>query len=162
VNILNGVLKFVKERVILKIKDKIKNFWSEFKKHWLWVSIGSYIGATMISWLEYFLGSMNLWVAMGVTFITPIILFILYYIRKSKYQRNIYKGIWIVGGGLSLGWPIWMFISYFFIVAPWAPFYESQGTLKDIIFILTIMPSYSLAAYIMYRLGKKRDFRPFM
>lgn len=147
---------------MLKIKDKIKNFWSEFKKHWLWVGIGSYIGIMMVSWLEYFLGNMNLWVVMLVTFIPPIILFILYYIRKSKYQRKIFRILLDIGGGISLGWLIWFFISYIFIGAPWAPFHESQGTLKDILFFLTIIPSYSVAVYIMDRLGKKRDFRPFM
>lgn len=154
-------LSLLKRGLFLKIKDnKIKNFWSEFKKYWLWISIGSYIGITMISWLEYFLGNMNLWVAMLVTFISPIILFILYNIRKSKYQRTIFRILWDVCGGMSLGWLIWAFISYFFVGAHWAPFHESQGTLKDIIFILTILPSYSVAVYIMDRLGKRRDFRP--
>jgi len=145
----------------LKLSEEIKNFWNEFKKQWLWVNIGAYMMIMMINWIGFFLGSIEFEITILISFIYPLIIISIYYIRKSKYQRNIYKGIWIVCGGISIGFPIWAFISYFFVGAHWAPFHESQGTLKDIIFILTIIPSYILAAYIMYRLGKKRDFRPF-
>ena len=144
------------------MSDKIKNFWKEFKKQWLWVNIGAYMMIMIINWIGFFLGSIEFGITILISLIYPLIIIGIYYTRKSKYQRNIYKGIWIVGGGISLGFPIWGFFYFFFIGAHWAPFHELQGTLNAIISILFLIPSYILAAYIMYRLGKKRDFRPFM
>ncbi|MBA7543159.1 hypothetical protein ES705_35486 [subsurface metagenome] len=61
-----------------------------------------------------------------------------------------------------MGFPIWLFVNYILFVAPWAPFREDHGILNSIIFILGTLLSYRGAAYIMDKLGKKRDFRPFM
>ena len=145
----------------MKLSEEIKNFWNEFKKQWLWVNIGAYMMIMMINWIGFFLGSIEFEITILISFIYPLIIISIYYIRKSKHQINIYKGIWIVGGGISLGFPIWALFFFIFFGAPWAPLHEWQGTLRDIILILSVIPSYSLAAYIMYRLGKRRDFRPF-
>ena len=37
----------------MSLKEKIKNFLKGFKENWLWVSIGSYIGATIVGWFEF-------------------------------------------------------------------------------------------------------------
>ena len=144
------------------MKEKVKKFWEEFKQHWLWINIGGYMGITMMNWLGYFLGFISLEITLIFTFILPPILISIYYTRKSRYQRSIYKIVWVVGGGVSLGWVIWVSIGYTLVGAPWAPLHESRGIMREITLILPMVPSYCLAAYIMYRLGKKRDFRPFM
>jgi hypothetical protein len=144
------------------MRNKIKNFWKEFKKQWLWVNIGAYMMIMLINWIGVFLGSIELGITLLITFTYPLIIISIYYTRKSKYQRNINKLILIAGGGISLGFPIWAFFYFFFIGAPWAPLHELQGILNAIISILFLIPSYLLAGYIMYRLGKKRDFQPFM
>ncbi len=146
----------------MSVKNKLKIKRYEFKQHWSLLAIGIYIGALIILWIEYFRGSLSLIGTTLYTFITPSVLISVYYIRKSIHQRNIYKYIFIIGGGLALGFPIWGLISFILIGATWFPFYELQGILRTIIFILTLVPSYIVAGYICYKWGKKRDFRPFM
>jgi len=146
----------------MSVKTKLKITLYESKQHWSLLAIGIYIGALIILWIEYFRGYLSLIGTTLYTFITPPVLISVYYIRKSIHQRNIYKLIFTIGGGLALGFPIWGFISLILIGSTWSPFYESQGILRIIIFILTIVPSYIVAGYICYKWGKKRDFRPFM
>jgi len=146
----------------MRVKNKLKDKWNESKQHWSLLAIGIYIGALIILWIDYFRGSLPLLGTLLYTFITPSVLILVYYIRKSIHQRNIYKFIFIILGGVALGWPIWGLISFILIGATWSPFYEPQGILRIIIFILTIVLSYIVAAYIFYKWGKKRDFRPYM
>ena len=47
-------------------------------------------------------------------------------------------------------------------VAPWAPLRNSNTIIAGIFFVLSTIISYGGAAYLLDRLGKKRDFRPFM
>ena len=126
------------------------------------LAIGIYVGALIILWIEYFRGYLSLLGTTLYTFMTPLLLISGYYIRKSIRQRTIYKFIFIILGGVALGWPIWALISFILIGATWSPFYNAQGVLRTIILISTIASSYSVAAYIFYKLGNKRDFRPFM
>ena len=146
----------------VKSTTKLKNKWNESKQHWSLLAIGIYIGALIILWIEYFRGSVSLLGTILYTFITPSVLISVYYIRKSIHQRNIYKFIFIIGGGLALGFPIWGLISFILIGATWSPFYNPQGILRTILIYLTIVPSYIVAGYIFYKWGKKRDYRPFM
>ena len=147
--------------VLLKLKEKIKNFWNEFKKQWLWVNIGAYMIFLMISWTGFFLGFTKFEIALLITLIYPLIILTIFFIRKSKFETTIYKILWIVGGGICLGFPIWLIISFVLIIAPWAPLYEAHNILRDGISILILVPAYGVAAYLMYMLGKRRDFRPF-
>ncbi len=152
-------------QLVLKVKEKEDI--RRFNKLQLVVvqnllAIGIYVGALIIFWIEYFRGYFSLLGTTLYTFMTPLLLISVYYIRKSIHQRNIYKFIFIILGGVALGWPIWALISFILIGAPWSPFYNPQGVLRTIIFISTIVPSYIVAGYICYKWGKKRDFRPFM
>jgi len=63
-------------------------------------------------------------------------------------------------GTISLGLPIWLFTGYVFITAPWAPLQDLPAVLRGRILQIVVISSYALAAYIMYRIGKKRDWRP--
>ncbi|MBA7645891.1 hypothetical protein ES703_53651 [subsurface metagenome] len=149
----------VKER---NKKENQKSFWKNFKENWLWVTIGFYIGITSMGWIEYFRGCFSLIGVVLPTFIAPIFLFGIFYIRKSMHQRVIGRLITVIGGGLALGFPIWIFVNYILLVAPWAPFHEINGILQIIFSILGMLLSYGGAAYIMDKLGKKRDYRPFL
>lgn len=146
----------------MKLKEKIKNFWNEFKKHWLWVNIGAYMMITMINWTGFFLGSIKFEIALLITLIYPLIILTIFYIRKSKFETTIYKIVWIVCGGIALGFPIWGIIFFVLIGAPWAPLYEAHNILRGSISILILVPAYGVAAHLMYKLGKRRDFRPFV
>lgn len=145
----------------MNVKEKIKIIWKNFTENWLWVTIGVYIGTTLMGWIEYFRGFLPLIGVLLPTFLIPLFLFGIYYVRKLN-SRTIYRLIWTVGGASAMGFPIWLFVNYILFVAPWAPFRGYHGILSTIIFILGTVLSYGGAAYIMDKLGKKRDFRPFM
>jgi len=146
----------------MNAKEKIKIFWKNFKENWVWVTIGFYIGITSMAWIEYFRGYFSLIEVVLPTFIAPLFIFGIFYIRKSKHQRVIGRLITVIGGGLALGFPISMSANYILLVAPWAPFHKINGILRIILSILVMLLSYSGAAYIMDKLGKKRDYRPFL
>ncbi len=142
-------------------KEKIKNFWKNFKENLLWVIIGFYIGITSIAWIEYFRGCFSLIEVVLPTFIAPIFLFGIFYIRKLN-SRTIYRLIWVIGGGLALGLLIFMSVNYILFAALWAPFHEINVILRRILTILIMLLSLGGAAYIIDQLGKKRDYRPFL
>jgi len=145
----------------MNVKEKIKIFWKNFKENWLWVTIGFYIGITSMGWIEYFRGCFSLIGVVLPTFIAPFFLFGIFYIRKLN-SRTINRLIWTIGGASVIGFPIWLFVNYILFVTPWAPFRECYGILRIIFFILSTLLSYGGAAYIMDKLGKKRDYRPFL
>ena len=148
--------------VVLRIKEKLKIFWKRYKENWLWVNIGGYIVLASMNWFLYFLGLVSLVIPIIYSLIFPPILISVYFTRKSSHRRIIYRLIWTIGGALVLGFPIWISINYILYVAPWAPFRDSDNILAIISFVLSPIISYGAAAYICHRLGKKRDFQPFM
>lgn len=148
--------------VVLNIKEKLKIFWKKYKENWLWVNIGGYIVLASMNWFLYFLGFVSLVIPIIISLIHPATLISVYFTRKSSHQRIIYRLVWTIGGALVLGFPIWILINYFLYVAPWAPFRGSATILGRIFFVLSPIISYGGAAYIFHKLGKKRDFKPFM
>lgn len=148
--------------IILEVNEEIKKFWNEFKKHWLWISVGSYMGITTTLWLLFFFGFVILGMPLIFSIVTPLILLGIYYIRKSKYQTVIYKYVGTICGGLSIGGLIWFGIAYIYYGAPWAPLRNSPLLLRIVVDVIVIVLCWALGIYIMYKLGKKRDFRPFM
>ena len=148
--------------VVLKLKEKIKKFWNEFKEHWLWISIGNYMGINITLWILYFYGFAILGMTLTFSLVAPLILLGIYYLRKSKYQTDIYKYVWIIGGAASIGGLIWFGIAYILQGAPWAPFRDYPLIFRIPFDIITTVLCWALGGYIGYRLGKKRDFRPFI
>ena len=148
--------------VVLSIKEKLKVFWKKYKENWLWVNIGGYIVLVSMNWFLYFLGLIHLTVPIFISLIFPPILISVFFTRKSSHRRIIYRLIWTIGGALVLGFPIWILINYILYVAPWAPLRNSDTIIAGVFFILSTIISYGGAAYLFDRLGKKRDFRPFM
>jgi len=145
----------------MNVKEKIKIFWKNFTENWLWVTIGVYIGTILMGWIEYFRGFLPLIGVVLPTFLFPLFLFGIYYIRKLN-SRTINRLIWTIGGALVLGFPIWILINYILYVAPWAPLRNSNTIIAGIFFVLSTIISYGGPAYLFDRLGKKRDFQPFM
>jgi uncharacterized membrane protein len=66
--------------ILMNIKEKLKNFWKAYKKNWLWICIGVYIGTMLMSWIEYFRGYFSLIGVVLPTFIIPLFLFGIFYI----------------------------------------------------------------------------------
>ncbi len=145
-------------------KEKIKNFWKRFNENWLWVNLGAFIGGTIIFWLLFFIGIISLMTAIFSTILNPLILALVYYFfkyfRVSKHQMIFTKIILVGCGTLALGCPIWLFIGYVLITAPWAPLQALPAVLRGRILLLVVISSYGLAAYIIYKIGKKREWRP--
>ena len=144
-----------------RMKEILKTTWKKWKEQWLWISIGVYIGVALTLWLLFFYGFGVLGIAISFSFISPLIFIGIYYIRKLD-SRTVGKYIWIVCGGLFLGGIMWFGIVYVFYSAPWAPLRNSPLIIFIIFSITSLVFSWALGGYIMYRLGKKRDFRPFM
>ncbi len=145
------------------VKEKIKNFWKAYKKNWLWINIGNCMGLTFMLWLLFSLGVINLVIAILLTVFYPFAIFLAYYGRKSIHQRTISKIMLIGCGGFGFGVIIWFITGYLLITAPWAPLrvFVLDAVLRGRIFLLLLLPSCGIAAYIMYRIGKKRDWIPY-
>jgi len=83
-------------------------------------------------------------------------------VRKTRYQGTFMKLMTVIGGGLALGFPIWLSLNYILYVPSWAPLHGSDSPLAGLAFFLSTAISYGGAAYIMHKLGKKRDYKPFI
>jgi len=148
----------VKER---NTKEKIKNFWKAFKKNWLWINIGNCIGLTNMAWVLFYFGIIDLMLAIFFTVFYPLLIFLAYYIRVSKHQK-IFTKIMLVGcGGYVFGVILWLFLGYVLINAPWAPLriLILDAVLRGRILLLLLPTLCVIAGYIMYRVGKKREWR---
>ncbi len=141
------------------LKENIKNFWINYKKNWIWVNIGAYGGTIIIFWWLFFVGIINLAIAIVLTILDPLLISIVYYGRKSKHQKIITKIMLVGCGGLGLGGFVWIFLGYVIIASPWAPLRDLPAVLRGRIFLLLLISSWGFAAYLMYRIGKKREWR---
>ena len=146
----------------MNTKEKIKNFWKNYKKSWIWVSIGTCIGLIYMKWVLFYFGIIDLMLAIFLTVLYPLSIFLVYYIRVSKHQKIIIK-IGLVGCcGYVLGLILWLFLGYLLIQAPWAPLRILIGdaVIRGRILLLLLPTFYAIGGYIMYRIGKKRKWRP--
>ena len=147
----------------MNTKEKIKSFWKNYKKNWIWISIGYCICNTPMQWLLFYFGIIDLMLAIFLTVFFPLMIILAYYIRKSIHQKTIIKILLVGGGGFGFGGYIWLFLGYLLIQAPWAPLRILLGDapIRGRILLLLLLPSCGIAAYIMYRIGKKRDWIPY-
>jgi peptidoglycan/LPS O-acetylase OafA/YrhL len=143
----------------MNIKEKIKNFWNDFKKNWLWVNIGAYISTTITSWLLFCIEIVDLVFAIFFTVFYPLLMFFAYYARKSKHQKLITKIVLVGCGGFSFGLFLWLILGYVLFNAPWAPFQDLPPVLIRSIFLLLLISCCVIGGSIMYIVGKKREWR---
>ena len=147
------------------LKEKVKILSKNLNKNWVWVNIGAY-GAWMISsWSLFFVGILDLERVIFSTILGLAIFPLIYtlkHIRKPKLLKLI-TGILLVGcGTFVFGGIMWLIIGYVLVQAPWAPLRILIGdaVIRGRINLLILISSYIIAAYIMYRIGKKRKWRP--
>ena len=146
--------------MVMNTKEKIKNFWKAFKKNWLWVNIGVYISTTITSWLLLYIEIVDLVFAIFFTVFYPLLMFLVYYARVSKHQKIIIE-IGIVGCcGYVFGLILWLILGYLLITAPWAPLriLVLDAVLRGRILLLLLPILCVIAGYIVYRVGKKREW----
>ncbi len=145
------------------LKENHKSFWKKFNEKWLWVNIGSYIVGTILFWLLFFTGIIKLMTVIFLTILNFLIMPLMYYFfnyfRESKHKNIIAKIAYIGCGGYLLGLIIWLLTSSALLNASWAPLHSLPQGLKTTILLLLMVPSYGVAVYIMYRIGKKRDWK---
>ncbi len=162
---MNSKEKNIKEDIKeMNKKENPKNFWKKLNEKWLLVNIISYIVGTIIFWWLFFIGIIDLLRAIFLTILNPLILVLIYYffnyVRVSKHQKLITKIVLVGCGGFGFGGILWFFTGYVLISAPWAPLQDLPPVLRGRLFLLLLVPSCGFAAYIMYRIGKKREWRP--
>ena len=144
----------------MNTKEKIKNFWKNHEKSWIWFSIGTCIALIYMKWVLFYFGIINLMLAIFLTVLYPLSIFLAYYIRVSKHQKIIIK-IGLVGCcGYVFGTILWLFLGYLFIQAPWAPLriLVLDAVLRGRILLLLLPILCVIAGYIVYRVGKKREW----
>ena len=146
----------------MNTKEKIKNFWKNHEKGWIWFSIGTCIALIYMKWVLFYFGIINLMLAIFLTVLYPLSIFLAYYIRVSKHQKIIIKIGWVGCCGYVFGTILWLFLGYLLIQAPWAPLRILIGdaVIRGRINLLILISSYAIGGYIMYRIGKKRKWRP--
>ncbi len=147
--------------IVMNVKGKIKGFWKAYKKNWLWINIGNCMGLTFMNWLLFFIGVINLVIPILLTVFYPFAIFLAYYGRISKHQKIISKIVLIGCGGYGFGIIMWIFLGYVLIAAPWAPLrvLVLDAVLRGRILLLLMVTCCVIAGYIMYRVGKKREWR---
>ena len=117
------------------------------------------------SWGLFFIGIYDLGRVIFSTILGLAIFSLVYLlkrIRKPKLLKLI-TGIVLVGcGSAFFGFIMWFITGYVLIQAPWAPLRILIGdaVIRGRILLLLVISSYAIAAYIMYRIGKKRKWRP--
>ena len=148
-----------------KLKEKIKIFGKNLNKNWVYVYIGAYGSWMISSWGLFFvriydLGHIIFSTISGLAFF--LLIYTFKHIRNLKLLKLI-TGIVLVSFGIfSLGGNMWFIIGYVLVQAPWAPLRILIGdaVIRGRINLLILISSYVIGGYIMYRIGKKRKWRP--
>ena len=108
------------EEKILEEKNftsKIKLFWENCKKNWLWINIGGMIMNTFFMWILYFNDITSLRFAIVMTLVYPLAIILRYNVKKIKNLILLNKIILVGAGGFVMTVPIWLFVVYILINA---------------------------------------------
>jgi len=148
-----------------KLKEKIKILGKNLNKNWVYVYIGAY-GSWMISfWGLFFVGIYDLGHVIFSTILGLAFFLLIYTLKRIRNLKllKLITGIVLVSFGIfSLGGIVWLIIAYVLVQAPWAPLRILIGdaVIRGRINLLILISSYTIGGYIMYRIGKKRKWRP--
>ena len=143
----------------MAMREKKKNRKS-IVENWLWVAIGVYLITTVIGWIGYSIGIIPLLGIVLTTIGIPIFLYSIFYIRKLD-SRTFYKYVFIIGGAAFFGGIIWFGMVFIFEVAGWTLLRTSELIYRIIFDVGSTLACWGLGGYIGYRIGKRRDFKPF-
>jgi len=146
-----------------KLKEKIKIFGKNLNKNWVYVYIGAYGSWMISSWGLFFVGIYDLGRVIFSTILGLAFFLLIYTLKRVRNLKllKVITGIVLVGcGSAFFGFIMWFITVYILVQAPWAPLQALPPVLKGRILLLLVISSYAIAAYIMYRIGKKRKWRP--
>ena len=146
-----------------KLKEKIKIFGKNLNKNWVYVYIGAYGSWMICFWWLFFVGFLDLGRVIFSTILGLAFFLLIYTLKRIRNLKllKVITGIVLVGcGSAFFGFIMWFITGYILIQAPWAPLQALPPVLRGRILLLLVISSYAIAAYIMYRIGKKRKWRP--
>ncbi len=135
-----------------------KEMLDAFRLHPFIFASGIYVGLALEQWLGYFLGYIPLEVAVVITLGAPLMLLAVYGIKQSRHRITFERAVMVGGGGLALGWPIWVFANWLLYVPIWAPLRGSEGLLNHLAIIAVTALSYGGAFYVVNRIVKTRNY----
>jgi hypothetical protein len=95
-----------------------------------------------------------------MTLFFPLVLVVPYYLEKQEHQKyltKITKIIFLLGGIFFLGGIMWFGIMFILRIIN---ILNTEAKWFSLWFILSIIFSYGLGAFISYLIGKKRNWRP--
>ncbi len=144
-------------------KERIKNFWENCKKNWLWINIGAIIMNTFFSWVLYYFNIMSLRYAIIMTIVPPLGIILIYNVKNIKSIKILISmnKIMLVGaGGFVMTVPLWLYAGYLLINAPSAPInlYLLPTWLQYAIMPIFFVLIYLIVGYFLYRFGEKREW----
>ena len=143
------------------LKEKIKIFWKNFNKNWVYVYIGAYGSLMICFWWLFFVGILDLGRVIFSTILGLAFFLFTYTLKRIRNLKllKLITGIILVSFGIfGLGGIMWFIIGYLLIQAPWAPL--RNVVIRGRILLLLLPTFYAIGGYIMYRIGKKRKWRP--
>ncbi len=148
-----------------KLKEKIKIFGKNLNKNWVYVYIGAYGSWMISSWGLFFVGIYDLGRVIFSTILGLAFFLLIYTLKRIRNLKllKLITGIVLVSFGIfGLGGIMWFIIGYLLIQAPWAPLRILIGdaVIRGKILLLLLPTFYAIGGYIMYRIGKKRKWRP--
>ena len=118
----------------------------------------------MISfWGLFFVGIYDLGSVIFSTILGLAVFLLTYSLKRIRNLKllKLITGIVLVSFGIfGLGGIMWFIIGYLLIQAPWAPLQALPPVLRGRILLLLLPTFYAIGGYIMYRIGKKRKWRP--
>ena len=143
-----------------KFTLKLKTFWENYRKNWLWINIGGYLSGLLFIWFLFFKGIFSLWISILVTIVIPLGIFLRSKIKLVKHPIMINK-IWLIGiVGFLITDVFWLLSMYLLFTAPWAPIDQNQIPHWEgySIFAVIFVGIYVIVGYFLYRFGEKREW----
>ena len=137
------------------MKEKIKDFWNNLNKKWIWIGNAIYVILVIIDWIGFFYNFITLETTLLVTCIYPVIFLVSFFINTSKYNVTFRKILLNVAVALPLGFVIWLALIYSLITAPWALL---NGIHPNTFYVLLfLLPSFTVAFIAINLISNRRN-----
>jgi hypothetical protein len=123
-----------------------------------WLAISLYVALLLFTWLDYFIrltGYATLEGALLYTIIVPLVTFAGFKIYKIG-SLKFWKTLWTVFGAAVFGFAIFAVTTFLLNRVLSIPAWAETSSVVATYFAL----SYVIGAYLGYRFGKRRGFRP--
>ncbi len=130
------------------------------RKFMVWLAISLYVALLLFIWLDYFMkltGYATLEGALLYTVIAPLLTFAGFRIYKIE-SLKFWKSTWTILGAAVFGFIMYAIVNLLLYRILSLPAWIEMNA--DARTVLTMPVAYVIGAYLGYRLGKRRGFRP--